>query len=195
MGIIIDGGACVGEWTSHIYNKRDTFYCFEPLGSNFASLQRWAHDKPNVTLVQAALGGFNGTAPLWRGQHNGAGAYWGGTIVDDKYTDCEPDEVVQVVKLSDYWKEHINQLVGILKMNIEGAEYDVLEDLLDAGIVNQFATIRYQDHGVRGAKVIPSCRDKAYEVFPRFEAEFKGLLQFIVGSVHGVTLEIPEYLR
>jgi len=192
MSIIIDAGACIGEWLSDRLNNEDIFYCFEPLDANFLRLHVGYNDKPNVTLVQAALGSVSGIITLYNAPNAPS---WGASTCPDKWK--RPSKVdVPVVRLSDYWKEYINGPVKILKMNIEGAEYDVLEDLLDAGIINEFSTILYQDHGIRGDKCIPSCRDKAYEIFPRLQKEFTGELLFIPHcGTNCTTDKIPDYLK
>ncbi len=195
MGVIIDAGACQGEWMDDRYDTTSQFYCFEPLPVHFKVLSASYNHTPNVILEQKAIGAFNGTADIFFGNSLPSSVYWEATIVPDKYNQ-RPDSTIPVVKLSDYWKQHINTSVEIFKMNIEGAEYDVFEDLLNAGIINEFHTILYQDHGVRGDKVIPSCRDKAYEIFPRLQKEFTGELLFIPhwGTNHS-TDEVPDYLK
>ena len=192
MGIVIDAGACAGEWLSDQLNNEDTFHCFEPMDANFLRLHVGYNDKPNVILVQAALGSSNGITTLYNAPNAPS---WGASTCPDKWKKPSKEEVL-AVRLSDYWKEHINESVDTLKMNIEGAEYDVLEDLLDAGIINEFGTILYQDHGIRGKKCIPSCRDKAYEIFPRLQKEFVGELLFIPHrGTNYITDEIPDYLK
>lgn len=194
MCIIIDAGACRGEWMDEKYETESLFYCFEPLSIHFEQLSGAYAHKDNVVLEQKAIGAFNGMADIFFGNTLEGQVYWGATIVTDKYNQ-EPDDSIQVVKLSDYWKQHINAPVDLLKMNIEGAEYDVLEDLLDTGIINQFGTILYQDHGIRGQKCIPSCRDKAYEIFPRLVSEFDGKVLFLTDGMNCITDKIPEYLK
>jgi hypothetical protein len=101
--------------------------------------------------------------------------------------------MVKVIRLSDYWREHIKEDVEILKINIEGMEWDVMEDLIRADILNRFKNIWIQDHGVRGEKIMPACRDKALEIFPLLKRLFRGQFRFIDGTSQ-LTGTVPGYL-
>lgn len=194
---MIDCGAAALEWRDKFNDIGATkIYAFEPCLHNYIFLKEDVMpDEKRLILEHAAVGGREGDVPLYIiGDPHGT-VYWGPSTCPDKDAKART-ESVRMVKLSRYWEENIKEDVALLKMNIEGAEYDVFEDLLDAGIINRFGRIWYQDHGVRGAKIIPSCRDKGLRIYPRLRAEFRGELQFITGSPEpSTTFEVPEYLR
>ena len=120
----------------------------------------------------------------------------GGTIITDKYSSPNIACRVPIIRLSDYWKEHINDRVHVLKLNVEGAEYDIFEDLLDGGIINEFDTIIYEDHGWRcgGTRVIPSVIEQGKKVFKRLRSEFKGKILFMNGGKWDLVTERPSHL-
>jgi len=196
--IIIDCGGAAFEWSDtykELFPSISTIYIFEPCTHNYNFLKNGVClANSGLILEKAAVGGQDGEATLYiAGQMHGT-VYWGPTILSDKDT-MWPSEIVKVVSLSRYWRENIDEDVSLLKMNVEGAEYHVFEDLLNAGIINRFKTIWYQDHGVRGEKVMPTCRDKGLEIYPRLRREYKGELKFITAMHPTTTFDVPEYLR
>ena len=186
--VMIDIGACNGKTCKKYLNENFKVYAFEPLPYNVNQIEH--HD--NLTVVRAAVGSYNGTAYLFLGPKNThQNCYWGTSIFEDKtnVTDTKSFEVA-MVKLSDYWRHSIYWPVDLLRMNCEGAEYDILEDLMDAGIINRFKKIQFQDHTLD----IPSLEGRSKDVYQRLLNEYKGKIQFINGSNQAVD-DVPEYLR
>ena len=186
--VMIDIGACNGRTCKKYLDDNFKVYAFEPLHHNVNQIEH--HD--NLTVVRAAAGSYNGTTYLFLGPKNvHQNCYWGTSIYQDKtnVTDT-PSIEVSIVKLSDYWRDNIYWPVHLLRMNCEGAEYDILEDLMNAGIVNRFKRIQFQDHTLD----IPSLEGRSREVYQRLLEEYSGKIQFI-NSDNKATEDVPEYLR
>ncbi len=121
---IIDCGSNVG--CALLYFKllapKASITCFEPSSVIFSYLKENVDQIgfANVNLVQAACGKENGTITFFIDQtHSTAN-----TTKEIWECKMETSEVTQV-RLSDY----IDGTIDLLKMNVEGAELDVLEDL------------------------------------------------------------------
>ena len=90
-------------------------------------------NRPNVTIIRKALVFEvppNGQIKLYKDQEKGLG--------DSLYRQTAETEVVECGRLSEFLNS--NKLlkpgqIRLLRMNIEGAEYDVVQDLLEAGMV------------------------------------------------------------
>jgi FkbM family methyltransferase len=179
--IFIDGGACTGQTIRTIlHNTPDAvIHAFEPRTIHCQTLQADFGTKPNIIIVPFAISNFTGTKELLISAGNTD--MLGATLRKDKYDRYECTEVVNVMKLSDYWKAHINARVHQLKLNIEGEEYSVIEDLLDAGIINEFDEILYEDHGKRGNRFIKSVIEQARKIYPRFKKEYTGTITLMKG--------------
>jgi FkbM family methyltransferase len=92
--------------------------------------QRFA-DRPDVRLVHAAVCYQAGTITLYRGQDDGLGA----SIYREGVGAVEE---APAVRLSDWLRDQgidLQRTICLLRMNIEGAEYDVIRDLVDSGLV------------------------------------------------------------
>lgn len=121
---ILDCGANIGLgvlfWLNHFPSVSIT--AFEPDPTVFACLKRnvetW--NQPAVNLVNAAVGKQSGTLLF---QPDGADS---GRLVADEATSTKCVEV-PVVRLTDY----LDQPIDLLKIDIEGAEADLLTDIKD----------------------------------------------------------------
>lgn len=140
------------EWFSGLVNLR--ILAFEASPRHYPEASRNLADIPNLDLRNIALVGpdFNSpTIKLYRTGGNGKG--------DSLFAERghEFDEV-PTGRLSDFIRETPADLV-ILRMNIEGAEEYVIEDLVDAGMLDRVAAF----YGMwDDLSKIDTSRDKAF---------------------------------
>lgn len=135
---VIDGGANMGFFSLATLrdHPRATITAFEP-DPRIADLLRQnlaANGAGHVTVVVAALGAVEGTA-----QFSSDGQAGGGVASTGEAT-------VPVVRLSRY----LDRPVDFLKLNIEGAELDVLGELEAAGRIRQVRAMVVEHHGWHG---------------------------------------------
>jgi FkbM family methyltransferase len=125
--LIVDAGANIGLATlffKHCYpNAR--ILAFEPEPETFAMLERnvTSNRLTDVSLFQVALGKEDGSVRL----HGHPGAL-GTTTMENVFPDPQTDTVVDVARLSSF----IDEPVDMLKLDVEGAELAVLDDLVAA---------------------------------------------------------------
>lgn len=132
--VVIDGGANMGLFS--LATLRDhpeaRITAFEPDPAIAALLREnlAANGAAQVTVVVAALGASEGTARFARDGRAG------GALGDGDLT-------VRVVPLSPY----ATQPIDFLKLNIEGAELDVLRELEQAGRLRNVRAMVIEHHG------------------------------------------------
>jgi FkbM family methyltransferase len=133
---VIDGGANMGMFT--LATRRDhpaaRITAFEPDPSVFAMLRQNLEQNGagDVTLVNAALGAIDGEmAFVPDGQAGGALTVHAGTLR------------VRVERLS----RHLDEEVDFLKLNIEGAELDVLREAATSGRLRKVRAMVVEYHG------------------------------------------------
>jgi FkbM family methyltransferase len=117
---VFDVGGYLGSWTSGMLTKYPCkYHVFEPHPEAFSKLTERFSGHPEVHLHEFALGAANGVVLL-------SSAAEGSSIVSNRGSD--PVEV----KLMDVRQHLRNQQnpVALMKLNIEGAEYNLLEQLL-----------------------------------------------------------------
>jgi FkbM family methyltransferase len=135
MKIFIDLGAFDGDTIDIAikkYKKLGEIHAFEPLTENFDKLRKKFDGKQNVLLINAAACTADGEGKLFLGKDWGD---TGGSLCDNKST-CYKDrfENVKMLDFSKYVLEHFdNNDKKILKIDIEGKEYELLEKMMQDG--------------------------------------------------------------
>jgi FkbM family methyltransferase len=130
---IIDCGSHIGM--SILYFKslypRAQITGFEPNLENFTILQKNLAENgvTDVQLINAALSNKNGTDILKTSKDTANPWTWGDTIIENLRGDDSVHRKVEVhtVKLSDY----LSEPVDFLKIDVEGSEQRILEEIKD----------------------------------------------------------------
>lgn len=127
--VFLDVGANNGQSLVAAMAPEFGFYrihCFEPASACWPKLEALAD--PRVRIEPFGLWNQNGCAPLFQPGSKGAGIYKKDTARTDT------TEVCTFVSASDWMRENIDAGdVVYMKLNCEGAECDILDDLLDFG--------------------------------------------------------------
>lgn len=118
--LVYDVGGYRGDWTSKMLEKYACeFHVFEPHPEFFKHLSRRFAGFGAVKLHEFALGGESGRVSL-------SSAAEGSSIVARRGVDSIQ---VNLVDVCHHLRDH-GRPVALMKLNIEGAEYDLLERLL-----------------------------------------------------------------
>lgn len=140
--VVIDVGGYAGNWSARIFEKyQPHIYCFE-LEPNFAKdIAARFESNPKIRCFDYGLSGENGTLSLMQ---KGMGS----TLYADSGVHPASGKSVQV-RVRDI-VEVLNELglknVDLLKLNIEGGEYDVLERMIAADRLKDVGCLMVQFH-------------------------------------------------
>jgi FkbM family methyltransferase len=135
--IALDCGANVGLFTTRMAQSGATVYAFEPNPDAYRKLAEVTASYPNVLLHQAAVTTKLGEVELYLHKYaDDDPEYWssGSSLLAEK-SNVRKDNALKVegIHLAAFIKE-LGQPVKLMKMDIEGAEVDVLNQLLDEGL-------------------------------------------------------------
>jgi len=118
-------------------------YCFEPLPDNVALLNLIT----DIVVIPAAAWGCDGQELLYIGK------YKAGTMFSDKLTgQVDPDNFVQVptIDFAKFVKAHFDREDEIwLKLNVEGAEYEIISHLHEHDLIDWFDRIYVRWHAYK----------------------------------------------
>lgn len=133
--VVFDCGSYRGTWSRQIY---DRYHCriiaFEPVAEY------------HMTTVKELMG-------------TGAFIYHAG--IGPSNTDCTitvngdasstlicrgHQEKIHIISIDDVMREQSLSQIRLMKLNIEGAEYDLLDHMLDTGTINCVADLQIQFH-------------------------------------------------
>lgn len=162
--IVFDVGGYRGDWADEIHSKfGSTVHVFEPIASYCAEIAARFSDVTNVHAHQFGLAAADGSMSLG--------------ILDDstsQFKSAAESEVCQLKSISDFMDEHAIERVALLKLNIEGGEYELLEHLLDTGRIDCFENIQVQFHWF-----VPDARRRMAAIQQR------------LGQTHAATYQYP----
>jgi len=133
----IDCGANIGqsiEWARKMFKDDDLLIdSFEPLPMNIVALNESFPPQSGLTIHEAAVSNRDGEATFFC---QNLGARTGSSLIEGKTSTSRNDTcVVKTIDLAQWVKNNIkDDEIAILKLDIEGAEYEVIPHLLQSGI-------------------------------------------------------------
>lgn len=134
--VVFDLGGYEGQWTSDIFAK----YCcwidvFEPV-DEFAEqiVERFRRNR-KIRVHKFGLSDENKTALLALGQ-DGSSAFKDGEEVTE----------IKLVRATDFFSGHNISQIDLMKINIEGGEYELLEHLIKTGFIEKVNNFQVQFH-------------------------------------------------
>ena len=180
MKVFLDVGAHTGESLHAVRDPKYAFhriYCFEPARACWPTLE--AVQDERVAVCRFGLWDRSEERPLYDAGSIGA------SMFADKFRDDRADEPARFVRATDWFREHLGDADAIfLKLNCEGAEADIVDDLLDSGELARVRSVMV-DPDVRK---IPSQAHRERELRERLRAS--GLTNWfmedevMVGATH-----------
>jgi FkbM family methyltransferase len=146
--IAIDCGANVGLITELMAKQGAEVHAFEPDPSAFGVLSAKFAETANVTCHNVAVSNKTSKMKLYfREEHNADPVKFSvGSTLNPGKTDIDHElfAEVDVVPLADFLGQFPH--VRMLKLDIEGAEVDVLEDLLDKRLLDRIDLTLVETH-------------------------------------------------
>ena len=136
--IVVDVGAYVGQWSKKIADRYgSTVYAFEPMDAGLKKMRQDLAGHPTVHICGYGLSNGDHTATL-------ALAGPGSSIYSETsrvgFADIQLRDVVDVLDELGLTR------IDLLKVNIEGGEYDLFDRLIEAGWLRRIDQILIQFH-------------------------------------------------
>jgi FkbM family methyltransferase len=147
--IAIDLGSNVGSVTKRMFKGGVTVYAFEPDPFAFKQLQSNFVGNKNVICINKAVSDHAGTAKIYFHQRakedpikwSVASSLFAekGNVDKNNFVECE------VIDFADFVSK-LDKPIGLLKMDIEGEEVKVLNQLIDKGLTKKIRNIVVETH-------------------------------------------------
>jgi FkbM family methyltransferase len=146
--IAVDCGANVGEVSAILAKYSDRVIAFEPDPVALTALRKRLSDNPKVTIIPKAVGGSARVEHLFQTDNARQGDLDDTICTSIFHFDHLSDEAtteVEVIDLVEFMRG-LDAPIGLLKIDIEGGEAEVLEALLDSGFHKRIGCILVETH-------------------------------------------------
>jgi FkbM family methyltransferase len=159
--IFLDVGAHTGETLPAVLDPRfafDRVVCFEPAPACWPRLRRVQDTRVSVE----PFGLWRDTTLMTLHDPGEIGA----SLFEKKYSHGTDNEQIMVVKASDWFAGNLRREDEVYaKLNVEGAEADILEDLIATGEITKLSALLVH----LDIRKVPSQRERADEIVAALE--------------------------
>jgi len=139
--IIFDCGGYKGDYCSDLLecNSSMNIYVFELIDGYTDIIRARFRNNPNVKIFDFGLGNRNHEIPIEVNE-----------LHSSVYTNSEniTTEIGQIKELNPFMHEQKIDCVDLIKLNIEGGEYDLLEYMIDTGSIREISVGLNRTHKV-----------------------------------------------
>lgn len=145
--VFLDCGANVGDISVAALKHKMKVIAFEPDKNALKLLEARFKGVKNIEIIPKAVGNSDRVASFFQSEKSIKGdilATQGSSFFRHEYAqnDAGTVEVVDIVKFI----QNLDTKVGVLKMDIEGAEIECIEAILDAGLHRSIGYILVETH-------------------------------------------------
>lgn len=162
--VVLDVGGYRGQWASDIFSRYlCQIHIFEPVPQFGDEISRRFALNPAITLHRVAAGSQNGHIDISvAGDASSTHSAQGQSLA------------IPVIRFSDWLDEAGTSDIALMKINIEGGEYDLLEHLIASGSIKKISNIQVQFHDfVEGAEVRMALLQDALSKTHRLTYQYK----------------------
>lgn len=134
--VVFDLGGYKGEFATDIYNKyQSTIYVFEPIQSFYNIIKDTFVANHKIKPFPYGLAGKDGSLQISMSDNSSS-----------VYIKSKKTEIIQLKSIVDFIKNNKIKHIDLIKINIEGGEYEVLESLIAHDKLHMFTDIQVQFH-------------------------------------------------
>jgi len=139
--VVLDAGAYTGEWAQEIMNRYNpTIHAFEPDPRNYKQLEKKTHSNSRLIPYNFGLGEKNETVRMAL-EHLGSSIF-----SDTSGKKGVPWAEVQIKDIAETWQALSLDRVEFMKINIEGAEFPLLERMIETDLLKKVDCFMIQFH-------------------------------------------------
>jgi len=134
--IVLDVGGFEGQWASDIFSKYlCLIHIFEPVKRHAQEIEARFRNNPRILVHPFGLAGSSRVERI--------------SVAGDAssaFRSLGIREEVRLVRASDFLEENGITSVRLMKINIEGGEYELLEHLIQTGFIRNISDVQVQFH-------------------------------------------------
>lgn len=133
---VFDLGGYEGQWASDIYSMYGCrVYVFEPVPAFAERIARRFRRNPRIRVLQFGLSNETRTDRIALDQD-----------ASSIYKHARESADIRLMNITEFLRNENVEIVDLMKINIEGGEYVLLEHMLDQGLITRVRDIQVQFH-------------------------------------------------
>ena len=136
--IIFDLGGYEGQWASDIFSRyRCHLYVFEPVQSFAEHIRKRFKYNEKIKVFECGLGGVSRFEAI--------------SIDADGsslFRNSDNTEQIEIIDIKHWVEENSITYIDLMKINIEGGEYELLDRLIETNLMNIVNNIQVQFHNI-----------------------------------------------
>ena len=134
--LVFDLGGYEGKWSMDIFCRyAPSIYIFEPIPAYCREIRARFEHNPKVKIFEFGFGATEGEERFHLGDDSSSLLRGEGETIQ-----------VSMKKISRFILDNNIPSIDLIKINIEGSEYDVLQDLHDAALLERVRNLQIQFH-------------------------------------------------
>ncbi|MBI4978304.1 MAG: FkbM family methyltransferase [Spirochaetes bacterium] len=134
--IVFDVGGYHGQWASDIFAKYGSrIFIFEPVDEYAKMITKRFELNTNITAYHFGLGDTSREITISHDED-----------ASSLYRNNDDNEIAKIVGIMDFIRQKKIKKIDLLKINIEGGEYELLDALLHANFIPSIENIQVQFH-------------------------------------------------
>jgi FkbM family methyltransferase len=134
--LVVDVGGYEGQWASDIFSKYGcTIHVFEPVMDFASRIEERFSNNRRIIVHKCGLSDENLVTEIAVDKDSSS-----------IYRQGNDARKIRLVKAIDFIRENHIARIDLMKINVEGGEYDLLDHLIDSGFVRHINDIQVQFH-------------------------------------------------
>lgn len=163
--VVVDVGGFEGQWSSDIFDKYNCkIFIFEPVESFFQKIKERFNGNNSIICYNLGLSNRNESIDI--------------SLMGDRSSLIEKSptkEQIKIVNASNFFIEKEIEKIDLIKINIEGGEYDLLDNLIHNDTIKKIKNIQVQFHDF-----VPNAKERMLKIreelrkthYPTYQKEF-----------------------
>ena len=161
--IVFDLGGYKGQWASDIFAK----YCsninvFEPVSTYTETIRQRFAKNPKIRVYPFGLSMRNGSQRISIDENSSS-----------LFKESAHTENIELVCFDEFVRTNKISKIDLIKINIEGGEYDLLDHILDTGQIRRITNLQIQFHDF-----VPNAKQRMLNIQKRLALTHKTTYQY-----------------
>lgn len=135
--VVIDGGGYNGDFSKKIFDLyKCNIFIFEPYEFYYSKLKKFFKNNNKISVFSEALSNENKNVYIVKSGDE--------TFISNSNKDN--NSIVKSISIISFINQNNLKKIDLLKLNVEGAEYSILEDILNSDLQKRFVNLQIQFH-------------------------------------------------